>query len=97
MSLDIEDIEEYQKKFEERVMWLHKNIPPDDIYFFAQSMLLAAEFCIYRLAEKENVNESMKSDPNLKKCVRTVLGITASQINNRNYMVDVDWKNPLKS
>ncbi len=96
MAFDIEDVEEYQKKFNERILWIQKNIPPDDIYFFSHCVLLAAEFFIYRLAERENVNESMKTDPDLKHWVRMILGVTTSQMNNRNFMMDVDWKNPSK-
>jgi len=97
MSLKYEEIEKYQKKFEERVIWLSENIPPDDIYCFAQQMLLAAEYFIYRLNDQIDVREYMASDIDMNNWVKMVLGISASQMSNKNFFKDNDWKNPLKS
>jgi hypothetical protein len=94
MSLNYEEIEEFDKKFESRVLWLERNIPPDDIYPFAQQALLAAEFFIYKYMDHVEIDDEMKKDKNVNEWVRNILGMRMAHEKNQNFQVDVGWQNP---
>ncbi len=55
--------EEVQKKFNDNVEWLKKNVPPDDIYLFAEQTKMAAAYFIRRWAEWVDLKEESGNDP----------------------------------
>lgn len=83
--IDYDEIEEFQEKFESRILWLQKNIPPDDIYGFSLQALLAAEFFIYRLMEKTNINEAMDKDITTNNWVKYIIGLRQAHELNHNF------------
>lgn len=62
------------KKFEANVAYLQRNVPPDDIYVFAEQTFLAAVFFITKWAEWVDVTEEMEKDPNIDKWVTNIVG-----------------------
>ena len=80
--------EELLKKFEKNVQYLKNNIPPDDIYAFAEQTFMAAMYFLHKWAEWDDLNEFAKHDPIAKKWI---INITALQIlKDRNDPVDLD-------
>lgn len=80
--------EELLKKFEKNVQYLKNNIPPDDIYAFAEQTFMAAMYFLHRWNGWEDLNEIAKDDPIAKKWI---VNITALQIMKDRYEpVDLD-------
>lgn len=94
--MDIDDIEEFDKKFESRVKWLQKNVAPDDIYPFAQQALLAAEYFIYRLSDAVDLGAAMEKDKTVKEWVTNILGIRRAHDIELDFVVNIDWIMPKK-
>ncbi len=54
--------EEIQKKLESRLLFLQRNVPPDDIYGFCDHIRLCAEFFMCKWLEHVEMDEAIK-DP----------------------------------
>lgn len=86
------DKEELRKKFEANVLYLRRNIPPDDIYMFAEQTFMAALFFIHKWSEWENITEDMKRDPVSNKWVRNIVGLQMSRDKGEDLTLDLDLK-----
>jgi hypothetical protein len=75
------------EKFNENVRYLERNIPPDDIYVFAEQTYMAALFFLYQWSEHESLNDRMKADPVAAKWVGNIMGLLEA----RNMKIDVDF------
>lgn len=66
---------ELMKKFEENVAYLQRNIPPDDIYLFAEETLMAALYFMHRWSKHEDINTACKENLVARKYVSNILGL----------------------
>jgi hypothetical protein len=76
------------KKFEENVAYLQRNIPPDDIYLFAEETLMAALYFMHRWSKKEDINTVCKEDEVARKWVSNILGL--QRLREKALDVDLD-------
>ncbi len=65
--------EELRIKFEENIEYLRKNIPPDDIYIFAEQTFMAAMYFLLQWNDSINVGEFCETDEIAKKWVTNIL------------------------
>lgn len=65
--------EELRAKFEENVQYLRANIPPDDIYPFAEETFMAALFFLKRWSDWTDLNVEMENDPVARKWIVNIL------------------------
>jgi len=80
--------DELLKKFERNVNYLRDNIPPDDIYVFAEQTFMAAMYFLHRWNEWDDLNRIAQDDPVAKKWI---VNITSLQIlKDRNEPVELD-------
>lgn len=80
--------EELFKKFEKNVQYLKNNIPPDDIYAFAEQTFMAALYFMHRWSTWEDLNEIAKEDPIAKKWIVNILSL--QMMKDRNEAVELD-------
>ncbi len=67
--------EELIKKFEKNVRYLRDNIPPDDIYVFAEQTFMAAIYFLHKWSQWADLNEESKNDPISKKWITNILAL----------------------
>lgn len=84
--------EEIYKKFERNVAYLHRNIPPDDIYLFTEQTFMAALYFIHKLNEHVDILEECNKDPVTKKWVSNILGFELYKDQNIDIQLDLDLK-----
>ena len=60
---------------EKNVLYLKRNIPPDDIYMFAEQTLMAALFFLSRWHSNLEDNTPIIQDPIACKYVNNILGL----------------------
>ena len=78
------------------VQWLRDNIPPDDIYDFAEQALLSAEFFILKWAEWVDVDEERDKDKLVNIWFQNVIGIMALQAESFKTRLNLEMKDPEK-
>jgi hypothetical protein len=61
-------------KFEKNVDWLKRNIPPDDIYMFAEQTFMSALFFLHKWNKCGNVQEEFENDEISRKWISNILG-----------------------
>lgn len=83
------DKEELLKSYREDVQWLRDNIPPDDIYEFAEQALLSAEFFISCWNEWVDVFEECEKHPATKTWFTNVMGLRALRNESKKSKVDI--------
>lgn len=84
--------EELYRKFEQNVAYLHRNIPPDDIYMFTEQTFMAALFFIHKWNEHVDLDEECKKDPVVKKWLSNILGFELCKEKNIDIQLDLDLK-----
>ncbi len=67
--------QQMREKFFENIEYLQRNIPPDDIYVFAEETFMAALFFLYKWSKLENIQEQCENDPVSRKWVNNILGL----------------------
>lgn len=65
--------EEFIKTFEENVLYLEHNIPPDDIYAFAEQTYMAALYFLHVISHNIDIEALMKNDPIARKWISNVM------------------------
>lgn len=65
--------EEIAKKFEENVEYLRRNVPPDDIYIFAEQTFMSALYFLSRWHEHVNLQQEIKENDVSKKWISNIL------------------------
>ncbi len=85
--------EELIAEFEKNVAYLHRNIPPDDIYFFAEETLMASFFFLKKWSECVDLEKICKDDPVARKWVVNILSLMRC----RNDGIEVNIKLNLES
>jgi hypothetical protein len=86
------DKEEMNNKFNEYVNYLKKNIPPDDIYMFAEETFMATLFFLHKWSEWVDVKEECKKDPVAKKWVNNIVGLQICKDLKLDVNVNLDLK-----
>lgn len=84
--------EEFKEKFEKNVAYLHKVIPPDDIYVFAEQTFMSALFFLSKWAEWVDLQEEAEADPVVKKWAKNILGMQMCKDMEIPIEVDLDLK-----
>lgn len=78
-------------KFEANIAYLKRNIPPDDIYMFAEETFMAALFFLHKWSEWVDINEEGKHDPVVKKWVCNIMGLLKCRDEGLDVDLDLDW------
>lgn len=81
--------EDLLKKFEKNVDYLQRNIPPDDIYVFAEQTFMAALFFLHSWSEVVNLEQEMKEDPVVRKWINNILGFQAMKDKDQDVNIDL--------
>jgi len=84
--------EEMQNKFNKYVDYLKRNIPPDDIYLFAEQTYMATLFFLYKWSDWVDINEECKKDPIAKKWVENIIGLQICKDKEIDIDLDLDLK-----
>ncbi len=79
-------------KFERNVDYLKRNIPPDDIYMFAEQTFMATLFFLYKWSEWVDVNAECQADPIAKKWVTNIIGMQRCKDDDMDVDLDLDMK-----
>ena len=61
--------------YQHQVQWLRERVPPDDIYDFAQQMIISAENILFELGQHTDLQALMDKDPILKQWIDNVMSI----------------------
>lgn len=82
------DHEELIERFNKNVEYLQRNIPPDDIYAFAEQTFMAAVYFLSRWSNVQDLNQVVKEDSIAKKYVINILGF--KKLKEKQVDVDLD-------
>ncbi len=85
--------EELYNKFEKNVQYLKRNIPPDDIYLFAEQTFMAAMYFMHRWGEWVDFNEEAKKDPVARKWMINILSLQDLKDKEIDCNLDLKFKN----
>lgn len=81
---------EMKEKFEKNVEFLKKNIPPDDIYLFAEQTFMAALYFIYKWSEWVDIHEECLKDPVAKKWISNIGGFQMCKDQGDDVQLDLN-------
>lgn len=84
--------EEMKQKFEKNVDYLKRNIPPDDIYMFAEQTYMATLFFLHKWSEWVDINEESEKCPVVKKWVTNIVGLQMCKDKEMDVNLDLDMK-----
>ncbi len=84
--------EEMMIKFEKNVAYLKRNVPPDDIYMFAEQTFMAAMFFLFKWGEHGDIIEECKQDSVTKKWVNNIVGFQICKDRDEDMQLDLDLK-----
>lgn len=82
--------EELIKKFEENVDYLRRNIPPDDIYIFAEQTYMAAMFMLHKWSLWEDIAAEMARCAITEKWVKNLLNLAFVRENKIDIPIDLN-------
>lgn len=81
--------DELMAEFERHVAWLQRNIPPDDIYMFAEQTLMAARFFMHKWASNcPNVREVIAEDKPTQQWSKNVINVLNLQNRGEDSSID---------
>ncbi len=80
--------DELLKKFEENVAYLKRNIPPDDIYVFAEQTFMAAMYFISKWGEWVELRDEANNDPVSRKWLVNILALQYMRKNGEDCTLD---------
>ena len=81
-----------KKKFEQNVDYLKRNVPPDDIYMFAEQTFMAALYFMHKWSEWVDVSDECNLDPIAKKWVTNIIGLQICKDKELDVSLDLDLK-----
>ena len=84
--------EEMKAEFEKNVQFIQRNIPPDDIYIFAEQTFMAAMFFLTKWSKFVDVLEECEKDPVTKKWVHNLIGLQIFKDQGIDFSLDLDLK-----
>lgn len=83
------DKEEHNKKFESNIEYIRKNIPPDDIYLFAELCLMSACFFLGKWNEFEDLQKVIDQDRLASKYIKNITSFRMMQ--DAGIGIDIDF------
>ena len=83
------DEKQVREAFEKNVEYLQRNIPPDDIYPFAEETFMAALFFLKKWSECVNINVVAANDPIAKKWVINICAFLRCRESNTDISIDL--------
>jgi hypothetical protein len=89
------DREEIIKAYEEDITYLQRNIPPDDIYQFAQQLLVGSLFFLEKWSDWVTIDEEMEKCPETDKWVRNIVNFYVRQQNKEDQTIELGIKETL--
>lgn len=85
--------EELKKRFEKNVEYLKRNVPPDDIYLFAEQTHMAALYFLHRWSEWADIQAECQYNLVTQKWVSNILGLQRCKDQDININLDLDLGN----
>jgi len=82
--------EEIIKQFEKNVEYLKRNIPPDDIYVFAEQTFMAAMYFMHKWSAWEELPKVMLEDDVANKWITNIFGLHISREKGEDVDLDLD-------
>jgi len=77
------------KEFEKNVDFLRRNIPPDDIYMFAEQVFAASLYFLKKWNEGKNMREEFEDDEACKLWVQNIVTIHLSRQLGQDVSLDL--------
>jgi hypothetical protein len=90
--MDDEYINKMLAEYANQVKWLRERVPPDDIYDFAQQLLVAAEYFISVMDEEMELEEAILRDPALDHWIANVLSVEMMKREGFKATINTDWR-----
>lgn len=84
--------DELMAKYEKNVAYLQRNIPPDDIYAFAEQTFMAAMFFMWKWSQWEEISEAAKQCEITKKWMTNILSVHELKEQGKDVELDLDLK-----
>lgn len=84
--------EKHLEKFRQNVQWLREQIPPDDIYEFAEQALMAADFFISELSSWVDLSMESEQDKVLALWLKNVVGMRVLRDQGYKGRIDMTMK-----
>ena len=81
--------QQMREKFFENIEYLQRNIPPDDIYVFAEETFMAALFFLYKWSKLENIQEQCENDLVSRKWVNNILSLQRAREERLDVTLDL--------
>ena len=91
------DREEVIKKFEKQVMYLQRNVAPDDIYCFAEHSLMTAMFFMHKWTKLVDIQKECEKDPITHKFVTNILGLQHFRDTEVDCPINLDFMDHLEN
>ena len=82
--------EEMRERFEKNVDFLKRNIPPDDIYLFAEQTFMAALYFLYKWSDWADIEEECHRDEVTRKWVANIMGFHRMKDGNEDVNLDLN-------
>lgn len=84
------DKKEMRERFERNVAYMQRNVPPDDVYIFAEQTLMAATYFMQRWAEEVNITNEMRRCSVADKWVRNILAYSRLRDSGKDLNLDLN-------
>lgn len=84
------DKDELKIKFYNNVKFLERNVPPDDIYIFAEQTHMAALYFLHKWSEWADIEEECHKDPIARKWVCNIMGLQKCKDDELDVNLDLD-------
>lgn len=75
--------------FEKNIEYLQRNIPPDDIYIFAEETFMAALFFLHKWAEWVDINVECHKCIITQKWVKNIMGLLKVRDAEQDFTLDL--------
>ncbi len=77
-------------KFEANVAYLKRNVPPEEIYQFAEQTYMASLYFLFRWKDWEDLNEVMQQDIVAAKWIRNILALLKCREMEQDVDIDLN-------
>jgi hypothetical protein len=83
--------QEFVRQFEENVAYLRRNVPPDDIYLFAEQLFMGAMFFLMHWNEHEDVTEVCQYDKIADRFIKNIAGLYHRRKEGQEAVVNLNF------
>ena len=84
------DKKQLNELYEKNVGWLRRNVPPDDIYDFAEQTYMAALYFMQRYSYEVDFAKELKNNPITKKWAGNLAGLLRYRDEGRDVKIDME-------